>query len=357
MMTTNKNLLINIKKAIVTIGLAFSLFTTTVVPSFAATTYFATTNLFVPTANKYNYCPVGMQIGSDLYVAYCTNKTGGVISDNIGMRIVNDNGVSKETRILSPTKNTWDAVDVCDPSIVAGNFNYNGEHYTFLMAYLGCDTVDCQKNQIGFAVSNSLTSGWIKCDAINPVVSHNYDPSQAAFQWGVGQPSLITLDGDGNILLFYTSGSYCETCTYVELINVSDLNNIKRLSKSKVTNNGLNDFLSNGDFAREGNYIYVCCDTHPFAAGILGNVSDVESVFRMSVADFTNTDCFAYGTWELYTRIGGETTGHAKNHNAGFVRDAFGNLTAEHSILVTVADEYATFNQSLWSYRVNALNF
>lgn len=356
MKNTNNETTKTATRSLLAVFFAVVIFISTATSAFA---YTGSSTLFNPSKGKYNYCPVGIQAGSDLYIAYCTNSKSNVIYDNIGMRVMNSNGsVGKEKIIASPTNNAWDSTDVCDPSIIAGSFNYLGTTYSYLMAFLGCDTTDCQKNQIGFAVSNSLTSGWIKCDAINPVVSHSYDASQSnLFQWGVGQPSLINLDGNGNILLFYTSGTCYETCTYVVSMNVSDLGNIQRNATAKVTNNGLGDFLSNGDFAFDGDYLYVACDTHPFAAGILGNISNQESIFKMAVSNRADVNSYANGTWELVTRIGGETTGHVKNHNGGFVRDIYGNLTAEHAILVSVADEKSDWLSSLWSYRINAVNF
>lgn len=350
---TNTTLRNKLAKSILTLAVAVMTTASVVAPSTAATP-----NLFNASAGIYNYCPTSIDYGNNTgIVAYCTNTRSSVVVDSIAVRGITNGQAGAQSIILSPTPGAWDSAHVCDPSIVAGNFTYNGTAYTYLMAYLGCNTLDNQMNQVGFAVSNSPTSGWVKCDAVNPVVRHSYDASQPGFQWGVGQPSLINLDGQGNILLFYTSGTYNETCTYVQQLNVSDINNIVNNGTAKVTNNGTGDFISNGDFAAYGNDLYVACDTHPFAAGVLGNISNTESIYKMSLSSLYDLNGMANGTWELVTRIGGETTGHTKNHNGCFVTNAYGSLTENTTALVTVADELGDFASSLWTYRVAEVDF
>lgn len=46
-----------------------------------------------------------------------------------------------------------------------------------------------------------------KCDDINPFIHYEYDESRPnAFQWGYGQPSLVSVDKKGKVLLGYTCG-------------------------------------------------------------------------------------------------------------------------------------------------------
>ncbi len=117
--------------------------------------------LFQPAAgNYYNYCPSVMELeDGSRYTYYCTNGTSGNITDYIAVRKGTPNGDGSyawgaEKTVLAPTAGTWDSRHVCDPSVIAGEFSYNGTEYSYLMAYLGCDT-DFNNNEIGLAVANS----------------------------------------------------------------------------------------------------------------------------------------------------------------------------------------------------------
>ena len=94
--------------------------------------------------------------------------------------------------------------------MIAGKFWYNGRFYRYLMAYLGVkgkpgdtnsDGARCINNKVGFAVSDSLSSGWIRMGSDCVVAT------ETPANWGVGQPSIVNLDGAGKIALFY-AGDY-----------------------------------------------------------------------------------------------------------------------------------------------------
>ncbi len=117
--------------------------------------------LFQPAAGEYyNYCPSVMELEDGTrYTYYCTNGASGNITDYIAVRKGTPNGDGSyawgaEQTVLAPTAGTWDARHVCDPSVIAGAFSYNGTDYSYLMAYLGCDT-DFNDNEIGLAVATS----------------------------------------------------------------------------------------------------------------------------------------------------------------------------------------------------------
>jgi len=286
---------------------------------------------YVEPWNIYKYCPVSIN-GN---VFYCSNLDNpGSVTDGIFL----NNG----TKVLGTTPGSWDSAQVCDPSVISGSFNYNGENYCYLMAYLGCVTYDCTNNEIGFAVSNDLVN-WVKT---GKVISAAWDGA-----WGVGQPCLI--NKDGNVILFYTSGTVSKTTTYAIRLNCSNLNNIGYLESCEIR---VPDFhVSNADFAIEGDYLYITCDTHPFSGGNLNFISDAQSIYR---TPFTSADLNTFSNnWELVARIGSETTGHLKNHNAGFIRDGYGNLIY-HGLLVTTGDDLGTdFLTNLWTYRYMEVGF
>ena len=285
----------------------------------------------VPLASQgiYKYCPTCIA-GS---IFYCSNQdTPGEVKDGIYYR---------NEKVLSTTPGAWDSVQVCDPSVIEGNFSYNGSNYQYLMAYLGCATYDCTKNEIGFAVSNDLIN-WKKTGRVVEAVNDGH--------WGVGQPSLINYDGD--ILLFYTSGTAKQTTTYVERLDCSDLKNVQHLGKKHMICSY--DYISNADFAfTEGN-LYMTCDTHPFPGGKLDFISAKQSVYCASWDG--NFDSLESMGWEVVAQIGSETTGHERNHNGCFSRDAYGGLSSR-TLYVTTADSIGSWSDNLYTYRFTTVDF
>lgn len=303
----------------------------------------------------YNYCPSVLVEEDTIGIFYCANTESYIIKDSIYYRELKEDYVPKE--ILSPTENNWDSVHVCDPSVIEGNWIYNGLSYKYLMAYLGCNTLDNQKNQIGLAVSNKKDSDWIKIGN-EPLITHNYNSEKGKyFQWGVGQPSLINI-GKGYVLLFYTEGTYSLTSTKCALYNLSNLNDIKKLKIITVSNKGLlkednisEDFLSNGDFALKDNILYVVCDVHPFGNGILGNIPNIQKVYSMKIDGFL-LEQISNKEWNLEYEI----NENQKNHNSGLVRNPYGYLY-EKAVIETTSTELDTFLNSLWTYRLKYINF
>ncbi len=277
----------------------------------------------------YKYCPTAIA-GN---ILYCSNEaTPGEVKDGICY-----NG----KRVLTTTKGAWDSVQVCDPTVIQGDFSYGGESYSYLMAYLGCATYDCTANEVGFAVSNDLVE-WKKTGRVVAAVRDGH--------WGVGQPSLINYNG--NIFLFYTSGTASRTTTYVEQLDCSDLGNIQSLGKAHISCSY--DFISNADFAFSDGMIYMTCDTHPFPSGKLDFISSKQSVYSSSW-DGT-LEGLGSAHWERIAQIGYEDTGHERNHNGCFSRDPYGRLDSR-TLFVSIADAIGNWSDNLYTYRFMTVNF
>lgn len=281
----------------------------------------------------YKYCPTAIN-GT---ILYCSNESNpGEIKDGIYLG---------GTKVLSTTDGSWDSTQACDPSVVSGNFAFNGCSYTYLMAYLGCTTYDSTNNEIGFAVSNDLYN-WVKVGKIVSCAGDGF--------WGVGQPSVMNINGDGNIYLFYTSGTAAKTTTYVQSLNCSDLNNIVLQGTAEITT--AYDFISNADFAYNpaDGYLYMTCDTHPFGGTSLNFISDKQTIYK---AAWDKTfDSLGSLDWQIETTIGIEKTGYTKNHNACFSRDGYGNLFGR-IIYTSIASEVGDFMQNLCTYNYMPIGF
>ena len=301
----------------------------------------------------YNYCP-SVILGGELSMFYCSNTEPYTVRDSICYSNCNEDATLKNMSVvLSPTPGSWDSVHVCDPSVISGNFLYKGTNYKYLMAYLGCNSTDNQRNQIGFAVSNNLPYGWVKIDS-NPIIQCNYNENYSSFQWGVGQPSLINLDGNGHVVLFYTEGTYNLTSTKVSELDLSNLDNPTILNTVVLSNDGTNDFISNGDFAISGNTLYMICDTHPFGSGMLDCVPSGSAVYSC-IWDYS-VESLSSVTWVKIADVNNSTSGYGRNHNCGLYRDVYGNL-ADTKCIYTSGEEKSDFASSLYTYRLRSFDW
>ena len=178
------------------------------------------------------------------------------------------------------------------------------------------------------------------------------------FQWGVGQPSLVSMDKAGKAWLFYTYGDGKVTKTVVRECDFSDLDapvvgDAVDVSTSGLKNlNGRGDFINNADFAydAEKNRFYLASDCHP-------NPTDAQPDFIAShfrVAYFDGGD-LAKAKWTNMANIGPVDTGFARNHNVGLVRDAYGHTLATDYITVyyTVANTGTYTWSHLGTYRLH----
>ena len=312
-----------------------------------------------PLEGIYNYCPSVMLTDENTaYIYYCTNKESYVIIDYIGCRkgVRGDDGTwswGEEFIVLSPTEKAWDEHHTCDPSVIAGNFNYNGEKYSYLMAYLGCDLIsnDSQDNKIGLAVAKSPEGPFIKVGSA-PFVDFEFQYSPDIWEWGVGQPSIVNLNREGRIMLFYTRGDRNGTRVLYEEWELSDLSSPQKLSEGALSTKGLTnlygnpDFMNNADFvydAKQDRY-YAISECHPTLFPDDPNmVSALQISYCEGTADLSNVE------WNQIEKISKYQTGFYSNHNAGFLRDAYGYLADD---FLTVFYTYASQTQDLWTFKI-----
>lgn len=310
----------------------------------------------------YNYCPSIMQIDENTaYIYYCTNKISRNVTDYIGCRKGTRNAEGKwdwasEQIVLSPSRRTlftskWDSRHTCDPSVVAGSFSYNGEQYSYLMAYLGCVSNDSQDNKIGLAVAKSPEGPFVKIGD-KPFIDFEYEGSDI-WEWGVGQPSIINIDKQSRVMMFYTRGDRNGTRTIVEEWDLSDLSSPTRHSQATLSAKGLKnlngkqDIMNNADFVYDsvkGRYFAVS-DCHPDPSSEPDYIS---SHFRINYFDVSSS--YTSFTWKQLTTVGKSETQFVRNHNTGVLRDAYGHLPDKYlSVFYTVSIEGT---ESLWSYRI-----
>jgi hypothetical protein len=289
---------------------------------------------------------------------YCTNAESGQITDSIYAHVTDAiSGVSTDSLVLSASDNRelWDSRHVCDPSVVRGEFSYGVTNYEYAMFYTGSKDPKSNgtQNEIGVALSNDQKN-WTKYPL--PVVPRYAD------SWGVGQPSAISVDGKGKILLFYSRDDVHPTGqyeTFAQLFDMSDVSSIQRLIREwRVPTAGLetpkyddtNVLLHNADFGYDtvtDMFFAIHPSRYDFADPTF--VAAEEQLVSISASDLWA----GTGLWKIIDTIDSRDSEHARNHNAALAKTAYGTLANSSAvqIIFTCSDE-AEWPDFLWSYRL-----
>lgn len=110
-----------------------------------------------------------------------------------------------DAKIALSTAEGWESAHVYAPSVIKGDFTYDGTNYSYLMAYsANANEGDYLASQIGFAVSQTIDGEYTRIPG--PVVTYSADEySEDGFaSLGVNEPSLVSFDRFGKFWLFYT---------------------------------------------------------------------------------------------------------------------------------------------------------
>ena len=291
---------------------------------------------------RYSYCPVVLQQeNGDRYVFMCANPYADpsaslydTIIDNVYMFTEHPDGTRTEAKSVLQPGEAYDDHHVCDPSVIEGEFKMNGTVYKYAMFYTtGIKAYDyCE---LAVAFSNDLNADrWVKYTD-GPIVRKTWDgegdlPWSGGNCWGVGQPSAISLDRKGKVLLTYSIGDLSGTRVAFRIIDMSDMSKLDMgTQKSMITNglkqsNGNQDIASNLDFAvdQEHDRIIMVRDVRPFPNIYPTFIPATLEVMYLSFSGFQQNT----GTWKKLAQITPELSGFPRNHNAGFVRDNFGYI-------------------------------
>ena len=332
------------------------------------------------TKNFYNYCPSIMTEGRTMHIWYCSNKDDSRVIDYVAYRkgTLHDDGkwtFSDKQLVLQGTSGQWDGQHVCDPTVVKGEFSYKSEKYGYMMAYLGCTTTDNTKNEVGIAFAKNPEGPYVKADNVNPIGNFykdfglsRTDSSQntdipANKSWGYGQPSLISVDKKGTVILFYAKGTPKGTYTTAEMWDMSNADSPRLLKSGDVSEIGItnaggsNDCINNADFAYDPvlNRLYCVKEDFPYPTDSGINwIAGSNTVFYMQLDGsgdgiFNQVfDAEARMTWTKVGAINQGLTGFIRNHNCGIVTDEYGWLQNFNQlpIVYTMSLSYNDFYNS-----------
>ena len=340
----------------------------------------------------YNYCPAiivdtDSEGRSRMNIWYCTNKDSGIIVDYIGFRqgILNEEGkweFGEEQIVIEPTAGTWDARHTCDPSVVKGEFKLKGETYNYLMAYLGCTSEDYQKNETGIAVAKNIEGPWIKIDAVNPIVpwydDGKIETEEGKYQswqgtsriyWGTGMPSLLSVDGKGEVILFYQSTL---RGTGIRRIDLSDLENPVVKYTVSITSNGIYNSVSQNcgigipDFAYDpvAKRLYVVAVTNEknpadITKTLVNSHSMVAYIDNLEDMEAVSAALESYNyKWNIVGYVGPAETNWERNHNPGLVKTAEAYIPDSNKVQVVVSTGKNSWaNENIFTYRLHGWSF
>ena len=226
-------------------------------------------------------------------------------------------------------------------------------------------------------MAKSPEGPFIKVEALNPFIPYEENPLlsswQGLFRWGVGWPSLISLDHQGQVMLIYTRGDGLKTGLICEKWDLSDLNNAQRLGepiiveKGAVGRKGLWGELANTDmvYDAETGTLYCVSDGSPFRLDTdAKNSTDVVAsglcLYRYTEQRFGEDmiHFFEDQTGQRWEKVGGiepEDTGFPRNHNAGLLADPYGwKLEGDALEVFFAISEYDSFDH--WKYRIHRMS-
>jgi hypothetical protein len=288
---------------------------------------------------QYSYCPVVLlQDSGEKHIFFCGNPTPGIIVDNVFHIIEKADGSrTSEKSVLQPSLD-WDSHHTCDPSVIQGEFGFNGKTYKYAMFFLS-NPLNFYYNEIGVAFSNDLDAEhWDKFP--NQIVYKTWGkPGEFADYslggnnkaWGVGQPAAVSLDKKGKVLLTYTVGDSSGTRVEYSIFDFSDMSKFETKKGTKVNDAGCfmvdeqsSDILANCDFAinPETNKIVMTRPVHPFSNKYPAYIASMIEIDYMDLDSFLD----GIGKWTSIGRITSDISGFPRNHNAGLMRDNFGHI-------------------------------
>lgn len=324
----------------------------------------------ITTSGIYNYAPtVIKEDNGEMHMVYVGNLNSQKIIDYIYHRAIKKNAstgyyYSSQNIILEHSSGKWDSVHVCDPTLIKGNFKFNGVTYKYLLIYLGVATLDNSLNQIGLAVSNNLNEPFTKVSVDTPFIKY---PANSL--WGVGQPSAINLDGNGEVLITYTQGLTNKTSQLFGIYDLSDLNNPKIIKDPvEISTKGSLSYISNAEIAIDlvNDKIWITAHQgNTYEKNSVTGTTNYVPTKSMVMSKKLNYSSNSSLRDAVYSALTTSTNAWVSSslasdsyliHNTGFIRDPYGYINGTSNIndclLVTTAPKGKDQTTQLWSYKI-----
>lgn len=282
----------------------------------------------------------------------------------------------KQQIVLAPTNGTWDGRHTCDPAVIKGEFSFNGERYNYLMSYLGCVTEDYQKNETGLAVAKDVGGPWVKVTTQGPLIpwydDGDYDTEQAKYEsykgtnsiyWGTGMPAMISVDGKGEVLMFYASTL---RGIGVRRYDFSNLNSPVLKFTSSLRSQGATNSQDRSCGIGIPDFAYDSVNKRLYCASVAEKNPEDETptrvnshcmLFYLDNLNDMEAVCSALQggnySWNKVGYVGPATTGWNRNHNPGLVRNPYGYVPDSSKVGMVVSTGRNDYpNDNIFTYRL-----
>lgn len=288
--------------------------------------------------DKYSYCPSALlQEDGSVNIFFCGNPDNQIMVDNVFTIKVDSEGNRTDAKsVLQPgVSGSWDDHHTCDPCVIEGEFQWGSEAYKYAMFFLS-NMYGVYYNEVGVAFSNDLNAdSWKKYPEQLVRKTWQSDGDQiiggGGKSWGVGQPSAVSLDKKGRVLLTYTVGDIGGTRIVWTEIDMSNIENMKLNASRTIVQTGLyaidgksRDYTCNADFAvnLDEDKILMIRPVQPHPTDYPAYLPVAQEINYMNLSDFM----VSRGEWKTIYRITETDTGFPRNHNSALLRDNFGHI-------------------------------
>ncbi len=302
--------------------------------------------------------------GTNRLLTYVTNTESGVEDNVIALRI-GQNSMSDgyvygdEIVAITPSADGWDQF-IGGPSVVKGNFSYQGMNYQLLMAYQGTSSTQDNAYSIGLAVAQFPQGPWTKVGT-EPVLAYDsgiYGESYA----GHYAPSLVNLDHDGVIRLFYTWADAYGHFTYFVDFDASDLDQIDLSGFAMMPINGnLSSgedvtMIPNADLAYDSttNTFYAIKDYSPTPSREPMVATRIELAWILEEELYTAIPGLGWRSLRLYDMFDTPDTLYERLYAGSIVSDMFGHVIDPDriEIIYNVSDLEADNTDHIFSQKL-----
>lgn len=266
--------------------------------------------------------------GEDARIYYTVNQKKNKPENVIATRKGNTtNGLTFEEQVVCLTANAegWDKYNLNNADVIPGEFKYGGEDYKYLMAYEANNIESYKRLQIGFAVSKDGVN-FVKVGD-SPIVSYDYNAYGDTV--GVCYPSLVNINGKGNVMLFYTFASALVTESRFIEIKADDLDHVVTSGAISVPTVGLPldgnmwAVITNADYAYDSttDEIYIVKDGFPYAT------QNSKKAVKIELGRIARNDMYEQNaSWQVIcSALDGITMGsYSRIYSAEFITNGSG---------------------------------
>lgn len=328
-------------------------------------------NSFFRQDKRFAYAPSVIQkSGSDaLEIFTCHNPANGTYDDAIYLSQVmpQKNGDFQVNTSFSfypgNRPNDWNA---CDPTTVQGEFRFKGKTYNHAIFYtampyerfLAITSSPPPKNSSEYNEVRLLLYSSARNDFAFYGSFFNFPrQSDDTFSYGFGQPSVISLDQKGKLLLFYTHGRTKNTTsdwhTKYRILDIANVDSPVVGPQQMLSSRSIIP-ITNGDYALgPGNKLYVITeDPTKWIEGI--KVASGLRLLSMTVNPNDLNTSLQTETWKIEKTIQKNDTNQSLNHNAGLIRNEFGRITDINNIGIIFTGGDSLAKPIEWTYKLYA---